>query len=147
MNDPNGKFVKVKWVRTNKGSAECLKVRCSLVAQELGFGVKDDELFAGTLPLIAVKLILVKLANDHEDGIGLMIIDFKCAFLYGNMKRTVYIELPNHDEMSGDPGVVGFLMRSIYGTRGAPFIWQEKVRKVMKKFKFQSKVTHVATSC
>ena len=81
MNDPNGKFVKVKWVRTNKGSAECLKVRCNLVAQELGFGVKDDELFAGTLPLIAVKLILVKLANDHEDGIGLMIIDFKCAFL------------------------------------------------------------------
>ena len=42
-----------------------------------------------------MKLILAKLANDHEEVMELMIVDVKCAFLYGNMTRTVYIELPN----------------------------------------------------
>ena len=43
-NDDSGKFVKVKWVRTKKGDG----VRCRLVAQELGYGERLDELFAGT---------------------------------------------------------------------------------------------------
>ena len=34
--DPNDKFVKVKWVRVNKGSREKPNIRCRLVAQELG---------------------------------------------------------------------------------------------------------------
>ena len=43
-NDNTGKFVKVKWVRVKKGEG----VRCRLVAQELGYGERLDELFAGT---------------------------------------------------------------------------------------------------
>ena len=36
MNGELGKFVKVKWVRTNMGTAMDPEVRCRLVAQELG---------------------------------------------------------------------------------------------------------------
>ena len=46
--DPSGIFVKVKLVRVNKGTTEHPKIRCRLVAQELGHGVREDELFAGT---------------------------------------------------------------------------------------------------
>ena len=35
-------------------------------------------------------------------------------------------------------------MRSMYGTRDAPFIWQEEVRKVMKKLQFQSSMLQPA---
>ena len=44
MADPDGKFVKVKWVRTNKGTPKEQEVKCRLVAQELGYGQRMDEL-------------------------------------------------------------------------------------------------------
>lgn len=37
LQDKGGKFVKVKWVRINKGSPEKPNIRCRLVAQELGY--------------------------------------------------------------------------------------------------------------
>ena len=73
MNDELGKFVKVKWVRTNKCTAMDPEVRCRLVAQELGYGQRMDELFAGTPSLMAVKLILhhaAKGAGARYHGLG-----------------------------------------------------------------------------
>ena len=61
--DKDGVFVKVKWVRINKGTADNPKVRCRLVAQELGYGVKEDELFAGTPSSMAVKVVLSRMAS------------------------------------------------------------------------------------
>ena len=89
-----GKFVKVKWVRINKETAMNPKVRCRLVAQELGYGSKEDELFAGTPSMTAVKMIIAKLANNYDMGVEMLVLDVKCAVLYGKMKRAVYIELP-----------------------------------------------------
>ena len=65
MNVELGKFVKVKWVRTNKGTAMDPEVRVRLVAQELGYGQRMDELFAGTPSLMAVKLILHYAAKER----------------------------------------------------------------------------------
>ena len=48
MNDPDGIFVKVKWVRVNKGTRAKPQVKCRLVAQELAYGERMDELFANT---------------------------------------------------------------------------------------------------
>ena len=71
----NGKFGKVKWIRTKKGSG----VRCRLVAQELGYRVRLDELFAGTPPLGAVRLAVVDALkhthcknHDHEREVRLV---------------------------------------------------------------------------
>ena len=80
MSDPDGKFVKVKWVRTNKGTALEQEVRCRLVAQELGYGQRMDELFAGTPSLMAVKVALVHAAKGGPRRC-IMILDVKCAFL------------------------------------------------------------------
>ena len=56
--DAGGKFVRVKWVRVNKGSAAAPKIRCRLVAQELAYGQRMDELFAGTPALACVRVAL-----------------------------------------------------------------------------------------
>ena len=61
--DTEGKFVKVKWVRTNKGTPLEPDVRCRLVAQELGYGQRMDEMFAGTPSLMMVKMALVHAAG------------------------------------------------------------------------------------
>ena len=46
--DPDGVFVNVKWVRTNKGTKHKPQVKCQLVAQELGYGTCMDEQYANT---------------------------------------------------------------------------------------------------
>ena len=112
-----GKFVNVKWVRINKGTKQDPQVRCRLVAQELAYGRKMDELFAGTPSLTVVKLLLALYTMDPDKQ--LMILDVKCAFLYGDMDRDIFIELPSRDPMSSSRGMVGKLMKAMYGTRDA----------------------------
>ena len=45
LGDPEVNFVKVKWVRTNNGPAADPSIKCPLVAQELGYCKRVDELF------------------------------------------------------------------------------------------------------
>ena len=145
MNDELGKFV-VKWVRTNKGTAMDPEVRCRLVAQELGYGQRMDELFAGTPSLMAVKLILhhaAKGGGGAEQGI--MVLDVKRAFLYGQIRRRVYIELPQQDSRSADKSVVVVLRKAMYGTPDAPQIWQEEVEKAMRDLGFELSILHSST--
>ena len=42
LNDPDGSFVKVKWVRTNKGTAALPNITCRMVAQEIRYGQRTD---------------------------------------------------------------------------------------------------------
>ena len=58
--DYEGKFVKVRWVRVKKGTG----VRCRLVAQELRYGQRLDELFAGTPSLAAVRMALTHMTSS-----------------------------------------------------------------------------------
>ena len=115
--DPDGKFVREKWVRVNKGH----KVRCRLVAQELGLGGRLDELFVGTPSLGAVRLAMHHASRRGSDR-KLMLLDVKCAVLYGKMERSAYIELPEQDPRAREGDVVGFLRKSMYETRDAPQI-------------------------
>ena len=122
--------MKVKWVRVNKGSKEAPKVRCRLVAQELGYGERVEELFAGTPSLSAVRLVIHH-SVARDSGRILMFLDVKCAFLYGVMSRRVYIELPQQDPHYGS-NQVGMLQKAMYGTRDAPQIWQREVMGTME---------------
>jgi len=130
-NDKEGKFVKVKWVRINKGTSEQQRIRCRLVAQELGFGVKDDELYAGTPSLATMKMMLSFFASSPDPDVVLKVIDVKSAFLYGEARRSIYIELPSQDPYSGGEWV-GLLVKAMYGTRDAPLIWRATVDQFMK---------------
>ena len=62
----------------------------------------------------------------------LMTLDFSKAFLYGDMQRTVYIELPAEDGRKNQGANVGLLRKSMYGLRDAPQIWQQVVQDMLK---------------
>ena len=62
-----------------------------------------------------------------------MTLDFSKAFLYGNVERDVYIELPDEDPHKCSSANVGKLVKSMYGLRDAPLIWQKVVRALLEK--------------
>lgn len=86
ISDQEGKIVRVKWARINQGTDAQPEVRCRLVTQELGYGERLDELFARTPTLIIVELLfLLLLPVAAVKDSALMLLDAKCAFLYGAM--------------------------------------------------------------
>ena len=121
--DETGTFVKVKWVRTKKGDG----VLCRSVAQELEFCERLDELFAGT-PWLG--------KGTHK----VMVMDVKCAFLYGEIQRSVSFELPHPDPQYGDGTLVGKLKKAMYGRRDAPQIWAEVVRSTLDRLGYKQSV-------
>ncbi len=70
----------------------------------------------------------------------LMVLDVKRAFLYGRMKRRVYIRLPPEDPRSREPGILGRLERAMYGCRDAPQIWQGEVRRALCALGFRPSI-------
>lgn len=49
-----------------------------------------------------------------------MLLGVKAAFLYGALRRNVHIEFPRQDPRYGDGGVMGKLIKALYGTGLAP---------------------------
>ena len=83
-NDPEGKFIGVRWVDTNKGTPEVPEVRSRLVGQEYATGPRRDELYAPTPPLAAARLLLSLCASQGKEGPGnwrVLLLDVKKAFL------------------------------------------------------------------
>ena len=103
---PGAKIVGVRWVETDKGTPEKPKIRSRLVAQE--FATEADpmgERFAPTPPLAATRWILSGAASRGKHGPGderVMLLDFKEAFLYADIDRELYVELPEDDEWGCD---------------------------------------------
>lgn len=95
--------VRVKWARVAKGREEHLEVRCRLVAQELGYRKRLDELSAQTPSLTTMNLLL---SVAGEKDLTTTLPDDKCAFSYGAMRRNAYFELPRQDPPHEDGRVM-----------------------------------------
>ena len=86
--DPEGKFIRVRWVDVNKGTREVPKVRSRLVGQEFAHGERRDDLYAPTPPLAAARFLLSTCASRGKRGPG----DYHILLLD--------LELPAEDPMS-----------------------------------------------
>ena len=53
-----------------------------------------------------------------------MLADVRTAVLYGDARRSLYIELPPEDPLAASGRQVGKLERAMYGTRDTPMIRQ-----------------------
>ena len=135
MSDSEGVFVKVRWVRVSKGTKSNPVMKCRLVAQELAYEERMDDLDANTPSLSCICLAMAYAAQEGR-GRKLMTLDFKSAFLYGTARRKIYIELPSADPLSGG-NVVGVLKKALYGTRDAPQIWQHHLRGTLLQAGFR----------
>ena len=70
-----------------------------------------------------------------------MILDIKTAFLYGDSRRPLYMELPSEDPLAASGEFVAKLVRSLYGTRDAPQIWQDHLRRSLQNLGFREAVS------
>lgn len=112
------------------------------MAQEFA-NSKDDELFAGTSPLRVLRLLLSDGASLTPWSKIILIMDVKCAFLYGAAKGNICISLTEQDPLH-EGRHLGLLKRSMYGTRDAPQVWQEDVERHMRKMGFKVSQLHPA---
>ena len=142
--DKEGKMISIKWIITNKGAEEHPIAKARLVAREFITGDKRGEMFAGTPGLMAMRAVISRAMTKCVNGARrvIMLADVKTAFLYGDARRSLYVELPPEDPLATSGQYVGKLERAMYGTRDAPMIWQDHLRKTLLDRKFKESVTH-----
>ena len=124
QNDPDGKIFGSRWVNCNKNDINDPDVRCRLVAQEINLQA-DESFYAATPPLEAKRMLFSEYASEQtRNGVPLQIsfVDVKKAYFYGIPDRSLYVRFP--PEMGLGKGMVGKLVRCMYGTRDAGAIWE-----------------------
>ena len=129
------KVVPTRWIDVNKGDKERPNYRSRLVAKEFNTGA-EEGLFAATPPLEAVRLLLSIAATTEDlEGGGdqvVMINDVSRAFFEAPAHRPICVEVPAEAKVGIEGDVVGYLHKSLYGTRDAAANFQHEVAKFMK---------------
>jgi len=135
------KIIKTRWIDINKGDSKNPNYRSRFVGKEFNNGA-EDNLFAATPPLEALRLLVSELATEHEDEKEndnvMMVNDVARAFFEAWTERDICIELPDEDREEGEGDMVGKLQKSLYGTRDAAANFQKQVTKVMRKLGFKA---------
>ena len=138
----DAKVVRCRWVLVNKGDATTPDVRARLVACEINHGGgKEEDYYASTPPLEALKLLFAKFANSpvvNGEPMRLGFVDAKKAYFNGIPKRNVFMRLPR--EMGLPSHMVGLQVRCVYGTRDAGSIWEDCYRHALESAGFRSGV-------
>ena len=134
------KLIDVRWLDVDKAAeGEVPGIRSRCVAKEFADKYKDD-IFADTPALEAIRMMISMVASSAKGAMPqsrrLMAMDIKRAFLYADMPREMYINLPSEALDKGDGDVVGLLVKAMYGTRDAPQSWQRCVTEVLEKIGF-----------
>lgn len=75
-----------------------------------------EERFAGTPSVLSAKILLHK-APKCAGPLSMMILGVKCALIYGVVRRTGRIELPDQDPKAKDQQLMGRLAKALYGAR------------------------------
>ncbi|CAK0830057.1 unnamed protein product [Prorocentrum cordatum] len=115
----------VRWVDIDKGDTDRPDYRSRLVvretkAQSTIAGDDIGAVFAATPPLECLRLICgMAMSSDPSEGRVLRFLDISRAHPHCEIKRTVYIKLPEEDPMSQEIGTCGLLRKALYGARDA----------------------------
>ena len=105
-----------RWIDINKGESVKPNYRSRLVAKEFKVDIRP-ELVAATPPTECLRLLLSKASESKDNKV--LYVDVSRLYLYATAVRPTFIKLPSEDPRSGDEGLVGKLMMSMYGTRDA----------------------------
>ena len=113
--------IRSRWVDVNKGDDVDRNYRSRWVAQEIKTDKGQWELFAGTPPLEAVRYIVSMCASTP--GNAIMSNDISRAYLFADVRKPIFVKLPDEAARGGDPNVCARLLKSLYGTRDAACNW------------------------
>nr|GEV95111.1 hypothetical protein [Tanacetum cinerariifolium] len=139
----NKRAIRTKWIYINKKDERGIVVRnkARLVAQghTQEEGIDCDEVFALVARIEAIRLFLAY--ASFKDFVVYQ-IDVKSAFMYGKIKKEVYVCQPSGFEDPEFPGRLYKVEKALYGLHQAPKAWVTRkelcteFEKIMRK-KFQ----------
>ena len=114
-----------KWVfkikRKADGSIEKYKARLVAKGFRQKFGIDYTETFAPVVKYVTLRMVIA-IAKFFDWPIDQL--DVVTAFLYGEMKEVVYIDVP--EGMDADSGTDSIeLLKSIYGLKQASRVWND----------------------
>ncbi|XP_074374435.1 uncharacterized protein LOC141714838 [Apium graveolens] len=123
-----------KWVFTVKyksdGSIERHKARLVAIGFTQTYGIDYQESFAHVAKLNIIRVLLSLAANLDWP---LHQLDIKNAFLNGDLKEEIYMELPPGFKSVGKIRQVCKLKKTIYGLKQSPRGWFERFTKVVRQ--------------
>lgn len=119
-------------------SGEVYRYKARLCAR--GFLQKEGLDYTETFsPVVRYDSLRVLLAIVTEKDLELVQFDVRTAFLHGELKEDIYMEIPEGLTVKKEENqdVVCKLNKSLYGLKQAPRCWSEKFREFLKQFKFK----------
>lgn len=125
---PDKNVLTSKWVFTWKvNNNKVIKAKARLVVKgyEQRAGVDYTELYSPTVAQSTIRALLALAASNNS---YVHQIDFKTAFLNGDLEEEVYMEIPEGAQTEGE-GKVWRLYKSLYGLKQAPRCWFKKLKE------------------
>nr|GEX49036.1 Gag-Pol polyprotein [Tanacetum cinerariifolium] len=136
---PDGKIaIGTKWILKNKRDARVIVVRnkVRLVAQghRKEEGIHYDEVFAPVARIEAIRLFLL-----FASYMGFMVyqMDVKSAFLYGEIKKEVYVTQPKGFKYPHNSKHAYRVVKALYGFHQAPKAWYARFSTFMLKHHYR----------
>ena len=132
--------VSVRWCDVNKGDDDNMQVRSRLVGRE--FKWQDPFMqgtFAATPPLEGLRYLFHWTVTKHRwkgrvKEMKILVMDVSRAHFHPPSVRELYITLPEED---ASPGMVGRLLRTLYGTRDAANQWDSFFNKEISELGYK----------
>ena len=129
---PGKKVVDCKWVYTVKqnpeGKVERYKARLVAKGYSQTYGIDYDETFAPVAKMSTVRTLISCAANFDWP---LYQLDVKNAFLHGDLKEEVYMEIPPGFTTAETEGKVLRLKKSLYGLKQSPRAWFDRFKRAI----------------
>jgi hypothetical protein len=126
------KAVGCKWVFTVKqtleGEIDRYKARLVAKGYSQTYGIDYGETFAPMAKMGTVRTLISCAANF---GWPLHQLDVKNAFLHGDLKEEVYMEIPPGFANKQTIGKVCRLKKSLYGLKQSPRAWFDRFGRVV----------------
>ena len=127
--------VDLKWIDTNKGSAEAPRYRPRMVCTAVRHKVVEP-IFSATPPLVTLRILLCVACQEDifrvQDPFLISVTDVSRAHFYADAVRDVYVRLPDEDPKAKQPSECGKLQKTMYGPLDAAQWSREQNAQVLE---------------
>ena len=138
-------MVSVRWCDVNKGDDDSMEIRPRLVGREYKW--QDPFMqgtFAATPPLASLKHLSSFMTTRRRVRgaplrLRMLMMDVSRARVHAPCAREMYIRPPEED---ATPGMVGKLLRAIYGARDASNQWDSLFNDIIAKLGYDVGVSN-----